>query len=424
MGLFNRKKTKAKVVKNSVESTISFNQLQLEMALYNETSYKKLSAVVKCKDLIGDSISKLPFFVYNKYTSEIIKDHYLNVLLELAPNKVNSKTQFFKTFMTQLLYTGNAYIYPVRDNLEVVELKILENVSIIKNDINGTIYYDAQINNKNVRLRPDEIIHLMINAEDGVTGVSVLTSAQQTLRTALSQEKFQEEFYERGGRPTGTLEVGTDLSNQLIVVGIDKEGKEIKMSAKDAMKDAWERHIKQGSGTAVLDNGMKYATVNQISPKDMDFVSSKNQSISDIARYFNVPLSKLGVGTSTYSSREQEAIEFVVGTILPYANQICETFSRALLTSKELKKGLRIGTNTDEEILSDVTSRANYHKAMVQIGAESPSEVRVSEQLGTAYELGNKFRIGPNFVVMGGSQDTGITTGIEDNPEVEDNEEI
>lgn len=436
MGLFGRKKSNKKV-KNEANITtasgISFDNLQSFLAEYGDSSYKKLSAVYKCKDLIGDSLSKLPFFVYNKYTSEIKKDHYLTTLLELKPNKVQTKTQFFKTFVTKLLFTGNAYILPVRKGLKIVELKILDNVSAYKDENTGNVYYIGEVNHQRTVFMPDELIHLMINSENGIEGISILSAARQTLKTSMSQEKFQEDFYNRGGRPTGTLNLATDLSNQQIEIGKDDNGNPIKISAKDAVKQSWEKHIKEGSGTAVLDNGMTYNTVAQISPKDMDFVSSKNQSISDIARYFNVPLSKLGVGSSTYSSREQEAIEFINQTIMPYANQICETFTLILLTDAEIKQGLRIGTNTDEEILADVTSRANYHKTMVQIGAESPSEVRVSEQIGPAYELGNKFRIGPNYVIMGGPQDSSIssmdtntddTSTDEENKEVNENEKV
>lgn len=413
MGLFGWKKGNKKVKNESkviTTSGISFDSFQSFLDEYSNSSYKKLSAVHKCKDLIGDSLSKLPFFVYNKNTSEIKKDHYLTTLLELKPSKVQSKTQFFKTFVTKLLFTGNAYILPIRKGLKIVELKILDNVSAYKDENNGNVYYIGEVNQQRKVFMPDELIHLMINSEDGIEGISVLSAARQTLETSMSQEKFQEDFYNRGGRPTGTLNLATDLSNQQIEIGQDSNGNPIKISAKDAVKQSWEKHIKEGSGTAVLDNGMVYSTVSQISPKDMDFVSSKNQSISDIARYFNVPLSKLGVGSSTYSSREQEAIEFISQTIMPYANQICETFTLVLLTGEEIEQGLRIGTNTDEEILADVTSRANYHRTMVQIGAESPSEVRVSEQIGPAYELGNEFRIGPNYVIMGGPQDNSISS--------------
>ena len=251
------------------------------------------------------------------------------------------------------------------------------------------------------KLRYDEIIHIKMNpTEDGTVGVSPLTYARLTTSVGIKQEEFQESFYDHGGRPDGVLKTTADLSSrEVVVTGTD--GKEKKISLKDEMRAAWANaHAGTNNrfNVAVLDNGLEYVAIPQISPADMDFVNSKTSNIEDICRYFNVPTYKLGVGKQTYSNNEQANIEYITNTIVPLVTQIEQEFTIKLLPNADIESGIVIKCNIEAELRGDSASRAAWYKNMQLIGANStPLDV----------------------AIKGGSVPSNFTSG--DNKKVEEN---
>lgn len=421
--LFNRKPKIKNTTKAYSERVVSLDGDAFTRGLTIEQPIGdyKLSAVYKCRELISDSIAKIPFFVFDSNKGEKVKNHPLNRILQRTPNKAQNAV-FFKKYMTlQILDKGNCYIYPIWNIRDMVidSIKILDNATPIVDKDNFLIGYTITINGKSEKVLPDALIHLRNSSEDGITGMSVLEYARNSLEIAKKQSNFQSNFYSKATRPAGTLTVATDLSNKSTTFTDDGETKT--MSAKDAVRYFWDKQLGSGSGTAVLDNGMQYNPMAQISPKDMEFVSTQDLSVKDIARFYKVPPSKLGVGASTYNSREQEAIEYVQEAIQPYVDQICIELSNKLLLESDIEKGYVIKADVDVELFADANTRINYIQKAIQSGIMTPSEGRLSEELGAAYEEGNHFVIGPNYLPVG-SQGGNTTTSDAQNSDGQNNE--
>lgn len=419
MGLFDRLFNKKSKIRNSTQAYTSQivelggDAFTRGLDVEQPISDYKLSAVYKCRELISDSIAKIPFFVFDSKNGKKVMDHPLNKILQRIPNSAQNSV-FFKKYMTlQILDKGNCYIYPIwnRNTLTVDSIRILDNATPIVDNDNFLIGYTITFNSESRKVRPDDLIHLRGSSQDGITGMSVLEYAKNSLEIAKKQSNFQSNFYSKATRPAGTLNVATDLSNKATTVVVDGEKKE--MGAKDAVRFYWDKQLNSGSGTAVLDNGMQYNPMAQISPKDMEFVSTQDLSVKDIARFYKVPPSKLGVGTSTYSSREQEAIEYVQEAIQPYVDQICIELTNKLLLEKDQEQGYVIKADVDVELFADANTRINYIQKAIQSGIMTPSEGRLSEELGPAYKEGDQFVIGPNYFPVG--QQTAGGTTVEQN---------
>ena len=131
---------------------------------------------------------------------------------------------------------------------------------------------------------------------------------------------------------------------------------------------------------AVLDNGLKYQPIS-ISNRDAQFVEQSSLSVEDVARFFGVPLYKLQAGKQSYSSNEQNAIEYVVSTLHPIVSQWEDELSFKLLTTSERAKGLEIRINMMAELRGDFTSRSNWYKAMREIGVFSVNDIRALEDM-------------------------------------------
>lgn len=377
MGIFNRK-----------PETIKFSDLVAEIASKGEKEARNLSGVYQCIGLISNTISKLPFFVLDKKTKKEIEDSEIPMLLNLSPNSKMNASIFKQTVIGNLLVYGNSYILPKRKprSFEITELEIVDPDSVSINETSdGKLQYVISTkDNPEKKLRYDEIVHIKINpTKDGIQGVSPLTYARLTTSVGLKQEEFQESFYDNGGRPDGVLKTQADLSDKKVELEMPDGSTKI-MSMKDALRLAWE-DAHSGSNKrfniAVLDNGLEYSTIPQISPADMDFVNSKAANIEDICRYFNVPPYKLGVGKQTYSNNEQASIEYITNAIVPLVTQIEQELTIKLLTNFDVKKGYVIKCNVEAELRGDSSARGAWYKVMQTTGAYSINEIRAYEDL-------------------------------------------
>ena len=104
-------------------------------------------------------------------------------------------------------------------------------------------------------------------------------------------------------------------------------------------------------------------------------------SIRDIARYFGVPLYKLQEGKQAYGSNEQNAIEYVVGTLHPNVSQYEEERTWKLLTKSQVDAGLEIRINMMAELRGDTAARGSWYKDMVEIGVFAVNDIMDLEDM-------------------------------------------
>ena len=411
------------------EEVISYDEFEKFLVQQqSDANAMNLSGVYACIDIISNTISKLPFFVMDRVTREHIDDDKLYYLLNYLPNEHTNATDFKKAATVSLLTTGNAYIVPKFRGLELLSLTLVESgdVSPFRSPDDIVVYRYVDRKGSEHVFRYDEIIHLKLYTTDGINGISPLTYARLVVSTGLNQEKFQKQFYENGGRPSGTLTVAADLSGKKITV-VQADGTKVEKSYKQVIREEWDK-VKGGAyGTAVLDNGMKYETVTQISPADMDFVNSKTVNLEDIARFFNVPPYKLGVGKQTYSNNEQAQIDYITNCIVPIVNRFEQEFTLKLLLAAQRKKGWVVKANLESELRGDTTARAAWYDKMRSMGIYNINEIRALENLPSIGEDGETRLIGANSVplerLIDGETAGSVTPNPISNPDDDPNKE-
>ena len=149
---------------------------------------------------------------------------------------------------------------------------------------------------------------------------------------------------------------------------------------------------------AILDLDLKYTPISA-SNQEAQFIENKEVTIRDIARYFGVPLYKLGEGKESYSSNEQNAIEYVVGTLHPIVTQYEEEQTWKLLTDRELAAGLEIRINMMAELKGDTAARGQWYQVMLQEGPFSVNDVLALEDLPDI-PGGDEHRASLNYVPL------------------------
>ena len=244
-----------------------------------------------------------------------------------------------------------------------------------------------------------DVLHVTAFSKNGYKGIGYLERAQEIIRTAKAAQEYSESYYLNGGQPAGILRTESDLSGTVTVT--DADGSQRTISKKDRMREEW---AKRQSGpdnagkVAVLDMGLDYKPLS-ISNKDAQFVEQAALSVEDIARVFGVPLYKLQAGKQSYSSNEQNAIEYVVGTLHPNAVIWEQELSYKLLPPQDVDRGLWIHGNLMNELRGDFQSRGSWYQLMRDSGAFSVNDIRALEDMPDV-EGGDEHYASLNYVPL------------------------
>ena len=342
----------------------------------------KISAVSACVEIISNAIGMLPVYVMDSGSKARLGDHPLGRVLWERTNEAMSPFVFFRLLECQRLLRGNAYAWIYRDGygepVELIPLPPSTCEPVIEPGTGRLWYLAAEPKSGRMyKLSPADILHFKAYSPDGIKGVSVLRRARQTLEIASAAQRYEQALYENGGRPSGILKAATDLGGTTML----PDGTEISM--KDYIRREWDKiHAGPGTGfrTAVLDLGMEYQAIS-MNNSDAQFVQNKAVTIADIARFFGVPLYKLGEGKQSYSSNEQNGIEFCVNTIQPIITQMEFEESGKLLTIGDRRRGLEVRHNMMALLRGDSASRMNVYRTLREIGVYSPNDICALEDM-------------------------------------------
>jgi HK97 family phage portal protein len=331
----------------------------------------KLSAVNACVEVITYSISKLPIYMMNSKTKERIQHPLLKLLTE-RPNEAMTPSVYKKLVEANRLMGGNGYAVISRnkrsaDPEELIPINYKYITPYI--DDNGKLWYifvhprTGEIR----KLDSFDVLHYKAYSEDGINGISVLTRASETINTARAAQTYENKLYTQNARPSGILKVADKLEKP----------------AKDKIKEEWEKihsGVDNSFKIAVLDLGLEFQQI-QLTNKDTQFVESKGISVEDITRFFGVPLYKINSGKQSYSSNEQNGIEYVVNTLHPIVTQYEEEDTYKLVFDRDKKQGIEIRRNMMAELRGDTASRGTWYKTMREVGAFSPDDILALEDM-------------------------------------------
>lgn len=356
---------------------------------FRETGAKaamRLSTVNRCVEALSDSIGKLPVYVMDRGTRKKVEEHPLNKLLSVRANEAQSPLACKKMVEGNRLCGGNGYLWILRDpgSLRPVELIPVPHELVTPwLDKDGRLWYSIihPFTGAPLTVHRADMIHLMAYTYNGWTGVSVLQRASDVIRTGQAAQGYTLNYYERGGQPAGVLQTDTDLSGYVEIPMAD--GSTERVNKKDLLRAEWEKRYAGPSNAnriAVLDYGLKYNPIS-ISNKDAQFVEQSELSTLDICRFFNMPAYKVQAGKQSYESNEQQAIEYVVGTLHPIVTQYEEELTWKLLTSAEIARGLEIRMNMMAELRGDFNSRGSWYRIMREVGVFSPNDIRRLEDM-------------------------------------------
>ena len=372
----------------TLESAKGWPSLEGDRMAMSRDRAMKISTVDRCVEVLSNSMAVLPVYIMDEGTKKRLARHRLGRVLWGRANEAMSTYDYERLMLCNQLLRGNAYAWVFRDQAtghprELIPLPPDHVEPWL--DWEGRLWYRFRHpkTGELYDLRPEDLLHYKAYSEDGIRGISVLRRAALTLDTAQAAQEYEHSTWRSGGQPSGILTTEADLGGTIDV--IQEDGTVKKVDPKEHLRRSWEK-VHRGPGNAmrlaVLDLGLKYQPIS-MNNTDAQFVESNEVRVADVCRFFGVPLHLAYAGKQSYQSNEQNGIEYVNYTLLGYETQWSQEDSYKLLLPGERERDLRIKRELKVFLRGDTASQAAWYKAMREVSALSPDEIRALEDMGT-----------------------------------------
>ncbi|MCF8462709.1 MAG: phage portal protein, partial [Rickettsiaceae bacterium] len=284
---------------------------------FDNIGYQNNVIVYKCVNLIANAASHVPWNLQSEGLDESsIK--YLTRLLQ-RPNPGKGGAEFFINLISNKLLFGSSYILALASvGIGVKEIHVLKN-DLVNPILENYILKGYEYNGKkryyiDSETQQSQILHLRTyNPKDNIQGFSPLNAAKLSIALHNKSSEWNHALLKNGARPSGALVVknGSYLN--------DDQFHRLKEQLAEKYSGA-----SYAGKPMLLEGGLEWQEMH-ISPKDMDFIESRNCAAREIALAFGVPPQLLGIaGDSTYSNMHEARLALWEETIIPLLNYIAD----------------------------------------------------------------------------------------------------
>ena len=351
---------------------------------------RRCGAVLACVRVLAETMATLPYVLYRREGDRRVREteHPLYSLLKDQPNRWQTSFEFREMMMGHVLLRGNAYAQKVLDRRgNIIELVPLNPTRMTpKLTVEGSVIYDYRAGDgQKVSFPSDLIFHLRGYASDGVTGISPIAEARETIGLALAAEEFGARTFANDAQPGGILEHPGKLGEEALI---------------NLRNSIQQNHggVKNARKYMILEEGMKWTRIG-MSPDDTQYIETRKFQIEEIARIFRVPPHLIGhLERATFSNIEHQGLEFVTHTVLPWLRRWEQAISIRLMTAEE-RKVYYSEFLVDGLLRGDIQTRYNAYAVGRQWGWLSADDVRRFENMDDLpNEQGDKYLIPLNMV--------------------------
>jgi HK97 family phage portal protein len=338
----------------------------------NQESGLNTSAVFNAITILSGTTACLPLHLYKKKSDgsrKQISKHPALSVLSSRPNPAMAAINYSETMMGHSLGWGNEFSEIVRDRTG----NILELWPITPNRVkvlfdNWKKYFEITVGNEKIVLSQEKVLHIPGLGYDGLVGYSVITKARESIGLAMAAEEFGGRFFGHNTNLGGIIKYPRSL------------GPEAKKNLKDSLKENY-----SGLGNThrwmILEDGVDIDKIG-IPPDDSQFLQTRQFQVQDIARWFNMPPHMLkDLSRATFSNIEEQGLEFVKYTLNPWLIRREQNYNIQLLSEKERNLGYYFKYSVEGLLRGDSKSRAEFYKELFYLGAITPNEIRIKEDM-------------------------------------------
>ena len=330
----------------------------------------KTTCVLACVRVLAETVASLPVHVFRRLPSGG-KERYpgwMDQLLAVAPNGWMTSFEWRETSMIHLGLYGNCYseicagtagaiselipLHPSRMQVERIE--------------NGRLRYTyTEPSGAKTIYSQDQILHIRWMSNDGITGQVPVDLGKEAIGLARACEMHGARYFGNGARPGVVLETDGNLAAE----------------AAERLRENWERLHRgpdKSSKTAVLTGGLKAHELGSTNT-DSQFLEARRFQVEECCRLYRVPPHLVqSLDRATFSNIEQQSLDFVQYSVLPWLRRFESAFTRDLITQPE---EYFVEFDVRGLLRGDVAARSQYLTSMIDRGVMSVNEARAAESL-------------------------------------------
>lgn len=300
---------------------------------------------------ISADVAKLPLNLHKHLDgggSEVMRRHPVHRLMKFKPNPETKSIVFRRTVTMHALVYGNGYAEIVRDDLGrpralwVLHPNRVRPFYRTQSDGRAPLRYRVD---GRVILDPHDLVHIQALSDDTVSGFNLVSVAREALGLALASQQFAASFYGNGTRFGGVLSSDQDIDaeqRQEILAEVEK----LYAKADKAFR------------LLILGAGFNFQSAGT-TPTDAQMKEIRDQQVTEVARFLNMPLHKLKLNTPgavSYNSVEMADLAYYKGPILDWTTLWEEELNDKLIPS--LERGIQFFRHNNNAFLrGDIRSR-------------------------------------------------------------------
>lgn len=345
----------------------------------DDESAMRVSTVWACNKILSESVGMLPLGMYerdDKGNAIKVEDHPAAIVLTQSPNADMTDQEFREAGQVNLGLRGNAYSLKENDGrgkLYSLYPIVASRVEPLRSE-DGTVSYKVNDRGKWETYPQEKIWHVKGFGASGLVGLSVLSFARETMGLALASEEFQARFFLNGARPSAIASYPGWFQ------------KEQRAQARENINQVL-GGLENAHRVHVLEGGMKLEPWG-MPLEDAQFLELRQFSVSDICRFYRVPPHMVAdLSRATFSNIEQQSLEFVQYTLMPWLTRWERSAARWLLSPADRQRYF-FRFNVEGLLRADSAARQSFLSAMVQNGIMSRNEARAKENLGRVEDPG------------------------------------
>ena len=336
----------------------------------------RIAATYAAVRLIADSIASLPMDTFIRANGERRPFRPKPQWVEFPDVDSRPRQAFITQWLVSKLIAHAACVRIVRDGSgEVIGFSVLDPMRVEpKRDRAGQIYY-AVDNGAFTVAAGDMIYDTELLKPGEIKGTSRIDEMRETIGLSKALTDWSATFFGNGSQAAGIIEIPGELNAE---------------QAK-GLQDAWEaghKGIRKAHRPGILSGGAKW-TQTTVDPDKAQAIQAREFALEEIARIFRIPpamLQSTKPGTMAYASREQDAIQFVTFTLLPYITALESHLSRLLPGDAFIK------FNVDGLLRASLTERYAAYSQGIQAGFLSINDIHRVEDMrpvdgGDAYRV-------------------------------------
>lgn len=346
----------------------------------------KVNVVYSAVKVLAETLASMNLLLFERLPNddkERAVNNPLYWMLKQQPNHWQTSYEFIELLMTHLALRGNAYSWIKKGaDGKIKELIPLNPVSVtLQKTGDFTFFYRwTPMAGGQQTFLPSEIFHIKNLSTDGFLGLSPISLAALSIDTAKRGEIFENSIFKTGGSRRMALKYpGT-----------------MKPEAEERLRNSWNKTYAGGNSVAVLEDGLDAIEIG-ISPKDLQFIASREFSISEIARIFRVPPHMIGdLKRATFSNITDQTLSFLKYTMAPWIKRFEQAITRDLI--KEEKRFFAEFL-VDTLLRGDIKTRYEIYRMGIQDGHLSRQEARKMESRNNGPDELNEFLVLANMTL-------------------------